>query len=69
MLGNAHTTMFFALAPQPEAVVAQALQCYAESEANGGGRNPDLFFSRAQVIASLGSDGRVVVGCCWCLWC
>jgi len=49
VLGNAHTTIFFALAPQPETVVAAALECYSKSEEHGGGQNPDLFFSRAQV--------------------
>ena len=48
VLGNAYVSMFFKVEADP-ALMDKALAAYGRSERNGGERNPDLFFGRAQV--------------------
>jgi hypothetical protein len=50
VLGNAFVSIFFSLSPEAP-LMEKALAAYRRAEQAGGGRNPDLFFGRAQVSA------------------
>ncbi|CAN0278551.1 unnamed protein product, partial [Discosporangium mesarthrocarpum] len=49
MLGNAHVASFFR-GPNRLEDLNRAMQAYSRAEAFGGGKNPDLYFNRAQVL-------------------
>jgi tetratricopeptide (TPR) repeat protein len=49
VLGNAYVAVFFSGPEADTSLMDKALAAYGRSEMNGGGRNPDLYFGRAQV--------------------